>query len=171
MFNPVDNVKKQSTASTTGLLIGLVLGFLIGLAMFKATPKSQRSDAFPYLVGLGVLLSTYAGYKIGAYNDLQTYRDDYLGIKKIKTNYHKSASTWAIQSSWIAHPDKINSLVTTVLDGELVTIFNGLVLVNHGHSRHSHSAAKMHEEVKKDVIQRLKDDFKVTQSAHSEHPD
>lgn len=155
----MSNLKKQSTASTTGLLIGLMLGFLIGLAMFKATPKSQRSEAFPYLVGIGVLISMYGGYKIGAYNDLQAYRDDYLGIKNIKTNYHRNENGWAIQSQWTEHPDKENSLVTTILDGELVTIFNGLVLVNHGVRRSSQTADKLHEEVKKDVVQRLKDGF------------
>ncbi len=155
----MSGLKKESTASTTGLLIGLMFAFLIGLSMFKATPKSQRSDAFPYLIGIGVLLSMYGGYKIGAYNDLQTYRDDYLGIKHIKTIYHKDENGWAIQSQWTEHPDKENNLVTTILDGELVTIFNGLVLVNHGHSRNSQSANRMHEEVKKDVIQRLKDSF------------
>lgn len=151
------DLKKQSTASTTGLLIGLMFGFLIGLAMFKATPKSERSNVFPYLVGIGVFLSTYVGFKIGAFNDLQTYRDDYLGVKNIKTNYYRDENGWAIQSSWKEHPNKENSLVTTILDGELVTIFNGLVLVNHG--RNSHSADKLHQEVKKDVVQRLKEGF------------
>ena len=130
--------------------------------MFKATPKSQRSDAFSYLVGFGVLFSTIGGYKIGAFTDRQNYRDDCLGINHIKTNYHRDENAWAIQSSWTAYPDQENSLVTTVLDGELVTIFNGLVLVNHGHSRNSKSADKLHEEVKKDVIQRLKDGFNQT---------
>ncbi|WP_017259709.1 hypothetical protein [Pedobacter arcticus] len=154
----MSDLQKQSTSSTTGLLVGLMFGFLIGLAMFKATPKSERSDAFPYLVGLGVLFSTYAGYKIGAFNDHEHYRDEYLGIKNIRTNYQNDENGWAIQSFWKQHPDKENSLVTTVLDGEMVTIFNGLVLIVHGASN-SRSADKLHEEVKKDVVQRLKDGF------------
>lgn len=154
----MSNLKKPSTASTTGLLVGLMFGFLVGLAMFKATPKSQRSDFFPYLVGIGVILSTYAGYKIGEFNDQQKYREEYLGINHIKTNYLNDEHGWAIQSVWLEHPDKENSLVTTVLDGEMVTIFNGLVLVNHG-SGNRRSADKLHEEVKKDVVQRLKDGF------------
>lgn len=155
----MSHLKKQTTASTTGLLIGLMFGFLVGLAMFKENPKSERSDAFPYLVGLGAVLSTYAGYKIGAINDDQNYRDECLGINHIQTNYHKDESGWAIQSCWTEHPDKENSLVTTVLDGEMVTIFNGLVIVNHGYSGNSRSAGKLHEEVKKDVVQRLKEGF------------
>lgn len=155
----MSDLKKQSTASTTGLLVGLMFGFLIGLAMFKATPKSQRSDAFPYLIGIGVGLCTIGGYKIGAYTDQQNYRDEYLGTNNISTNYHKDENGWAIQSTWTEHPDKQNSLVTTILDGELVTIFNGLVLVNHGFRRSSQTADKLHDEVKKDVVQRLKEGF------------
>lgn len=154
----MNDLKKQSTASTTGLLIGLMFGFLIGLAMFQATPKSQRGEFFEYLVGFGVLISTYSGYKIGAFNDLQNYRDEYLGIKHIKTNYVNDENGWAIQSFWIQHPDKENDLVTTVLDEEMVTIFNGVILVNHGFGSRR-SADKLHEEVKKNVIERLKDGF------------
>ena len=154
----MSDLKKQSTASTTGLLMGLMFGFLIGLAMFKTTPKSERSDAFPYLVGVGVLLSMYAGYKIGDFNDQQNYREEFLGINQITTKYHNNENGWAIQSTWLQHPDKENSLSTTILDGEMVTIFNGLVLVNHG-SSNRRSADKLHEEVKKDVVQRLKDGF------------
>ncbi len=155
----MSGLQKQSTSSTTGFLVGLIFGFLVGLAMFKATPKSQRSDFFPYLIGIGALLSTYAGYKIGEFNDQQTYREDYLGINRIKTNYLNDDNGWAIQSVWLEHPDRENSLVTTILDKEMVTIFNGLVLVNHGNVRNSRSADKLHEEVKKDVVQRLKDGF------------
>lgn len=61
------------------------------------------------------------------------------------------------QSVWIGQPDKENSLVTTVLDGEMVTIFNGLLVV-HG-SSNRRSANKLHEEVKKDLVQQLKDGF------------
>ena len=155
----MSELKKQTTASTTGLLIGLMFGFLIGLAMFKENPQSERSDFFPYLIGLGVFLSTFAGYKIGAVNDLQNYRDEYLGINHIQTAYHNNENGWAIQSHWTEHPDKENTLVTTIMDGEMVTIFNGLVIVNHGYSGNSRSASKLHEEVKKDVVQRLKDSF------------
>ncbi|HEX7367980.1 MAG TPA: hypothetical protein VF273_12830 [Pelobium sp.] len=155
----MSDLKKESTASTTGLLVGLMFGFLIGLAMFKATPKSQRSVFFPYLIGLGGIFCAMSGYKIGAHTDKQNYRDEYLGINNISTSYHKDENGWAIQSIWVEYPDKENSLVTTILDGELVTIFNGLVLVNHGYRRSSQTADKLHEEVKKDVVQRLKDGF------------
>ncbi len=154
----MSDLQKQSTSSTTGLLVGLMFGFLIGLAMFKANLKSERSDAFPYLVGIGVLLATYAGYKIGVFNDQEQFRDEFLGIKSIRINYLNDENGWAIQSVWKEHPDKENSLVTTVLDGEMVTIFNGLVLVTHG-SSNRRSADKLHEEVKKDVVQLLKDGF------------
>lgn len=155
----MSDLRKHTTSSTAGLLIGLMFGFLVGLAMFKSTPKPERSDAFPYLVGIGVILSTVAGYKIGAYDDVQKYRDEFLGINHITTNYVTDDNGWAIQSSWTEYPDKENTLVTTVLEGETVTIFNGLVLVNHGYSRNSQSTSRMHEEVKKDVVQRLKDGF------------
>jgi len=155
----MSGLQKQTTTSTTGLLVGLMFGFLIGLAMFKQTPKSERSDAFPYFIGFGALLSTFAGYKIGAVNDAQNYRDEFLGITNIKTNYQTDENSWAIQSQWIEYPDKENNLVTTMLDGEMVTIFNGLILVNHGYSGNSRSAGKLHEEVKKDVVEWLKDGF------------
>nr|WP_294896177.1 hypothetical protein [uncultured Pedobacter sp.] len=155
----MSELKKQTTSSTTGLLVGLMFGFLIGLAMFKQTPKSERSDAFPYLTGLGLILCTVAGYKVGKFNDDQNYRDEFLGINNIQTNYHKDENGWAIQTQWTEYPDKENSLVTTILEGEMVTIFNGLVLINHQNSGNSRSASKLHEEVKNDIVQRLKDGF------------
>lgn len=42
----MSELQKQSTSSTTGLLVGLMFGFLVGLPMFKTTPKSERSDGF-----------------------------------------------------------------------------------------------------------------------------
>lgn len=155
----MSGLQKQTTGGTTGLLVGLMFGFLIGLAMFKQTPKSERSAAFPCLIGIGAILSTFAGYKIGAVSDSQHYRDEFLGINSIKTNYQKNENSWSIQSQWTEYPDKENNLVTTMLDGEMVTIFNGLVLVNHDYSGNSRSASKLHEEVKKDVVEGLKDGF------------
>ncbi|MFC5284889.1 hypothetical protein [Pedobacter alpinus] len=157
----MNKLSKQTTASTTGLLIGLVLGFLIGLAMFKATPKSERSIVFPYAVGIGVMLTTIVGYKIGAVNDKETYRDIFLGIKHINTQHLNNAGEWVIQSSWKEYSGKENTLKTTVLDGEMVSIYNDVVISNHGYATNSRSASKTHEEVKTDLIQKLKDSFEV----------
>ena len=52
----------EGSAATSGLLIGLMFGFLVALGMFKQTLKSQRSDVFPYAVTIGVILAAVVGY-------------------------------------------------------------------------------------------------------------
>lgn len=158
----MNNLSKQTTASTTGLLIGLIFGFLVGLAMFKETPKSERSAAFPYAIGIGIILSTIAGYKIGAVNDKEIYRDAFLGIKQITTTHINNDGEWAIESSWKESSGKENKLSTTILANEMVSIYNDVVMINHGNIASSRSASKIHEEVKTDLIQRLKDSFDVS---------
>lgn len=152
-------MKKQNTNATTGLLIGLTLGFLIALAMFKATPKSQRSLAFPYAIGLGVIACSVIGFQIGNYTDKENYRNEALGIKNIQTVYKNDGGIWAIESFWREYNGKENKLVTTLLDNEMVSIYNDVVIVNHGYVSNNRSASKIHEEVKTDLIQRLKETF------------
>ncbi|RKD13196.1 hypothetical protein BCY91_10250 [Pelobium manganitolerans] len=153
-------MKKQSTASTSGFLMGLMLGFLIGLAMFKETPRSERSEAFPYLVSAGALFCCYAGFKIGAYHDFQSYRDEFLGIKNISTRYRTQDGFWQIESLWQQYPAKEQILITTILDNETVSIFNNLVIANHGFAANGKSAQKLHDETLNDLVQQLKDNFK-----------
>ncbi|MBK0384382.1 hypothetical protein I5M32_15550 [Pedobacter sp. SD-b] len=153
---------KQNSASTTGLLLGLLFGFLIGLAMFKQTPKSERSVAFPYLIGAGLIISTVCGYKIGALNDAENYRDESLGIKRIETRHLSKAGEWSIESTWVQFDGFENKLITTTLDGETVSIYNQVIIANHGNYSNNRSATKIHEETKNDLIQKLKDSFKNT---------
>ncbi len=160
MTKRINRPEKQKTASTTGLLIGLMFGFLVGLGMFKSTPRSQRNSVFSYAIGLGVLFTTVIGYKIGLGTDEQDYRDDCLGINQINTQQLKQGESWSIESNWKEYDGLEHHLVTTMLEGELVSIYDGIVIIEHGYSN-SRSAAKHHEEVKNDVIQRLKDGFKV----------
>lgn len=157
----MNKLNKQTTASATGLLIGLMLGFLVGLGMFKATPKSERSYIFPYAISIGVILLALAGFKIGELNDNDTYRDAFLGIKNITTTHSNTAGDWAIISSWKEYSGKENTLKTTVIDGEMVSIYNNVVISNHGYATNSRSATKIHEEVKSDLIQKLKESFEA----------
>ncbi|HET8829159.1 MAG TPA: hypothetical protein VFM79_07440 [Pelobium sp.] len=63
-----------------------------------------------------------------------------VGNLKKQSTAVRDENRWAIQSSWKEHPDKGKGLVTT--------IFNGC-----------HSADKLHQQVKEDVIQKLKERF------------
>ncbi|MBC7654613.1 MAG: hypothetical protein H7098_09105 [Oligoflexus sp.] len=150
---------KNTSKSTSGLLIGLMFGFLVGLAMFKQTPKSERSVAFPYLIGSGIILCCIVGYKIGALNDDDTYRDEWLGIKDIKTNHFNNGNDWIIESIWMQYNGLENKLITTKQDGEMISIFNETIIRNHGYANRS-SATKAHEEAKNDLIDTLKANFK-----------
>jgi len=154
------NKPKNTSKSTSGLLIGLMFGFLVGLAMFKQTPKSERSAAFPYLIGLGIILCCIVGYKIGALNDDESYRDEWLGIQDIKTNHFNDGTNWIIESVWIQYNGLENKLITIIQDDEVVSIFNETIIRNHGYSTNRNSATKAHEETKNDLIDSLKANFK-----------
>ncbi len=149
----------EGSAATSGLLIGLMFGFLVALGMFKQTLKSQRSDVFPYAVTIGVILAAVVGYKIGNRKDQEIYRDEFLGINKIETRHVTEGAYWFIESSWMSSDDQENKLITTMMDGEMVSIYNTVVITNHGHASNSRTATKAHEEVKMDLIQKLKDGF------------
>ncbi|OAQ39269.1 hypothetical protein A5893_11425 [Pedobacter psychrophilus] len=154
------NKPKNTSKSTSGLLIGLMFGFLVGLAMFKQTPKSERSAAFPYLIGIGIILCSIVGYKIGALNDDETYRDEWLGIKDIKTIQFNDANDWVIQSIWMQYNGLENKLITTNKDGEMISVFNEIIVRNHGNATNIRSGAKAHQETKNDLIDGLKANFK-----------
>jgi hypothetical protein len=154
------NKPKNTSKSTSGLLIGLIFGFLVGLAMFKQTPKSERSVAFPYLIGFGIILCCIVGYKIGALNDDENYRDEWLGIKDIKTNNFNDGNYWVIESVWTQYNGLENKLITTIQEEEMISIFNEVMIRNHGYATSRISASKAHEETKNDLIDSLKTNFK-----------
>ncbi len=154
-----DRPEKPTTASTTGLLIGLLFGFLVGLGMFKQTQKSERSVVFPYAIGIGVLFTTFTGYKIGALKDEEQFRDACLGINAIVTNEWLENSSWATESYWQEAEGKEHRMLTTLVDGGLVTIYNGSIVAYHGQNSGHRSVSKFHLEVKGDLIQKLKDGF------------
>jgi hypothetical protein len=156
------NKPKNTSKSTSGLLFGLMFGFLVGLAMFKQTPKSERSVAFPYLIGSGIILCCVVGYKIGALNDDETYRDEWLGINEIKTNHFNDGADWIIESVWQQYNGLENKLITTNQDGEMISIFNEIIVRNHGNAANRSSGTKAHEETKNDLIDSLKSNFKKT---------
>ncbi len=156
------NKPKNTSKSTSGLLIGLMFGFLVGLAMFKQTVKSERSIAFPYLIGTGIILCCVVGYKIGALNDNETYRDEWLGIKDIKTRQFNDANNWVIESVWTQYNGLENKLLTTNQDEEMISVFNEIIVRNHGNATNIRNGAKAHEETKNDLIDGLKSNFKKT---------
>jgi hypothetical protein len=160
MTNRAPRPEKQKTGSSTGLLIGLMLSFIIGLGILKESHQSYKDSFFPYGIGMGVILTSVVGYRIGAGIDDQNYRDECLGINRMITRQWRDEENWGIESSWKEYDDLEHHLVTTVLERELVTIFDGLVIMNHGEST-SRSANRHHEEVKTEVVQRFKDGFLV----------
>jgi hypothetical protein len=155
--NSAPKPEKPNTGSSTGFLMGLMFSFLIGLAMFKATPKSTRSDYFPYLIGIGVIVSCTIGYQIGAGIDDQNYRDQCLGIDRITTKPVQNEEQWGVESYWKQYDGYEHRILTTKLDGEMVTIYNQSVIATHGYASKSLSLTKIHEEVKNDIVGRLKE--------------
>jgi len=160
MTNRAPRPEKRKTGSSTGLLIGLMLSFVIGLGILKESHRSYKNSFFPYGIGIGVILTSIVGYKIGTGVDDQNYRDECLGINQITTRQWRDEEDWGIESSWKEYDDLEHHLITTMLEKELVTIFDGLVIMNHGQAT-SRSATRYHEEVKTEVVQRFKDGFVV----------
>lgn len=159
MTDPGKRPIKQTSGSTTGLLVGLMFGFLIGLGMLKQSQSSFRGDFFPYAIALGGLFTTYCGFKIGTINDDQTYRDECLGILAVTTKEWTEGASWVAESFWQEYDGKEHRLLTTLVDHELVSIYNGSIIAYHGyHTSHS-SVAKNHTEVHNDIILKLKDAF------------
>jgi hypothetical protein len=161
MRNQTPLPEKTKTASSTGFLMGLMFSFLIGLAMFKATPKSTRSSFFPYGIGLGIIITCVVGYQIGAGVDDQNYRDQCLGIDKITTNTVRDEGELGIESYWESYDGFEHRVLTTKMEGELVTIYNKSVIATHGYSSKSLSLTKIHDEVKNEIVERLKEGWKV----------
>ena len=159
MTNYTKRPIKQTSGSTTGLLVGLMFGFLIGLGMLKQSQRSFRDDFFPYAIGLGVLITTYFGYKIGTINDDQNYRDECLGILALTTKEWTDSGSWVAESFWQEYDGKEHRLLTTLVEGELVSIYNGSIIAYHGYSASQSSVTKNHAEVKNDIILKLKDSF------------
>jgi hypothetical protein len=159
MTDKTNKPLKQNAGTTTGLLIGLMLGFLIGLGMLKQSQKSLRSDFFPYAVGLGVLFTSFCGYKIGALNDDQNYRDELLGILAVSTKEWTEGGNWIAESFWLEYDGKEHRILTTMVDGELVSIYNGSIIAYHGYTTSHMSVTKNHIEVKTDIILKLKDGY------------
>ncbi len=161
MTDNTNKPNKQTSGSTTGLLVGLMFGFLIGLGMLQQSQKSFRGDFFPYAIGLGVIFTTFCGYKIGAINDDQNYRDECLGILSVITKEWTEGGSWVAESFWKEYDGKEHRLLTTLIDNELVSIYNGTIIAYHGYSTSHTSVAKNHTEVKSDIILKLKDGFVV----------
>ena len=153
--------EKPKTASSSGFLFGLMFSFLIGLAMFKATPKSTRSDFFPYGIGIGILICCIVGYQIGAVKDNQNYRDECLGIDKITTQTIKENGELGVESYWKAYDGYEHRVLTTKIEGELVTIYNQSVIATHGYASKSLSLTKIHEEVKQGIVERLRENWSL----------
>ncbi|MBD3750008.1 MAG: hypothetical protein IE931_10980 [Sphingobacteriales bacterium] len=151
--------KKPHTGSSTGLLIGLMLSFLIGLAMIQHCECSLKHSFFPYGIALGVMITTVVGYKIGDAIDEQNFRDDCLGILDIKTDEWVEENHWNAESYWQEHQGREHRILTTMVDAELVSIYNGSIIAYHGRSANHMSVNRFHAEVKNEIINKLKEDF------------
>lgn len=161
MTNRGNRPDKQQSGSSTGLLIGLLFGFVVGLGILKERHQSLKSSFFPYAIGIGVIFCAVVGYKIGALKDDEIYRDECLGIKKIVTKQWTDDGHWAIESTWKEYDGLEHRLLTSLLDGEVISVYNDVIIANHGFNSGSRSASKLHEEVKGDVVLRLKEGFVV----------
>ena len=152
--------KKPHTGSSTGLLIGLMLSFITGLAMIQHCECSLKHSFFPYGIALGVIITTIVGYKIGDAIDEQNYREDCLGILDIKTDEWVQDNSWNAESYWQEYQGRERRILTTMVEAELVSIYNGSIIAYHGRSANHMSVNRYHAEVKNEIVNKLKEDFK-----------
>lgn len=161
MTNRGNRPEKQQSGSSTGLLIGLLFGFVVGLGILKERHQSLKNSFFPYAIGIGVIICSVVGYKIGALKDDEIYRDKCLGIHHITTKQWNDGNHWAIESTWKEYDGLEHRLLTSLLDGEVVSIYNEVIIANHGFNSGSRNASKLHEEMKGDLVMKLKEGFVV----------
>jgi hypothetical protein len=146
-----------------GLLLGILLGSLLGLAESNYTKKSQRGQTVPLLTIMGAigggLIGAFYGHKIGLKHDIE----EKTGISKEITDFQKDGRYWLGETYWTdtRERDKINRLETKRIGkGLIITTLNSVQIYVHStESASKESISKCHNLAKQFVFDKVIETF------------
>mgnify|MGYP001301500467 CR=1 FL=1 len=119
--------------SIGGLLLGILIGSLLGLAESNYTKKSLRSKTIPFLTIAGAigggLVGAYYGNKLG----VRKFIEETTGIENSSTSFYKEGRFWSAVTTWKDSRDvsTTNTLETKRIgQGQIISFLNDFPILS-----------------------------------------
>jgi hypothetical protein len=154
---------KKSVFRTTGVIIGLLVGSLIGLGIINQSKKSQRPNIAIYAISIGAIFGIIGGYRLGLKLDQQEYIEEQLGINKANTEYLKNGKSWIASTIWVDSQNNKHTILTGQNpDKILISTLNNEVIYNHEiNSGSKVNVEKFHKAACSQIYKKLEDEFSL----------
>lgn len=146
-----------------GLILGILIGSLLGLAESNYTKKSLRSQTIPLLTIAGAigggLLGAYYGNKLGT----RKFIEETTGIENSSTSFQKEGRYWSAVTTWKDSRDvsTTNTLETKRIgQGQIISFLNDFPILKHStESASKESINKSHISIRQTVFDKIVDNF------------
>ena len=150
--------RKQSEYAIIGLVIGIIVGFLLGIFALSQFKKSQREQLSLISIGLFTVGFAAIGYAKGSKIGKEIDKEERTGISKATTALHPYKRGWVAITEWTNDEGTTSKLVTGQADdNELVTMFNDEVIQRHGISSGGKvNVEKFHQAQRNTVFNEIK---------------
>lgn len=152
---------KQIEYGLIGLIIGLLVGAILGLAELNWIKKSQRATVAIPLIAITAAIVSIVGIYMGSNHGKLKFIKQRTGLDNIITEYIKDGRYWIGISTWIDKREwQEFKIETQRLNGILCSAINGQVFRIHSiPNANQQTVPKIHAEIVTEVSRKIIDCF------------